>query len=348
MNANLGPARPDRPATVRHAPGSVGWLKRHVRDLTGRTVQRVSAPGGRSRRSVRVHLEDGGTLIATRRETPARAETEAALLQALGVAGAPVPRAVAFRDGLLLQEDAGRMRLSTRMAQADPDGRRDLAVAAAGALEACRRAVAARPDLLAAMPGLGTRRGWAEQLTARPVFLSGDLGVAPPAFDVEALTSALTHRPARFTRWEARLGDAAVRSDGTVVWFDWTLFGRRAGVEDLAWLLADDHWRLGLDDSRAAFAAAADLDAAGWALVRRMAVLLMTRRIDAMHRALTAGGWQDADEALRLDGRGALRDPLADIARRGAEIAGSDPMIAGFGPWFAEAASALLDRPAAA
>ncbi|UWQ20012.1 hypothetical protein [Jannaschia sp. W003] len=317
-------------------------MKATVLAVTGRRVLRATAPGGRGRGSVRVELEDGTTAIATRRGDPARAETEAALLQVLGEDGAPVPRVLGFADGLLVQSDAGRERLSWRMARADASEAAALARGAVGALEQCRAAMEARPDLLDRLPGLGTRAGWAEEYAARPVFLSGDLGIAPPACDSEVLARAVSHGSERFTRWDARLGNAAVQPDGSVVWYDWDLFGRRAGVEDLAWLVADPEWALDLPATEAVLGEVPGLDAGRMALLRRMAVLVAADRVAVMRRAVAARGWADAeDDVIRRDRASTTPERLERFCARMAAFAQADELVAGFAPWFPAAAGAM-------
>ena len=329
------------PSTIAHRPGSAGWIKALTREMTGRTVARITAPGGRGRASARLELADGGTLIATRRDEPRRTEVEAALLQAMTRAGAPAPAVAGYRDGLLLQEDAGRERLSWRLARAEGAEALALARAAVAALEACREALAAS-DLAPRLPGLGTRPGWAEDFVARPVFLSGDLGIAPPRADADALAAALAAAPERPTRWDARAGNAAVAPDGRVVWYDWAVAGRRAGVEDLAWLLADPAWPLDAAASAAVLADVPGLDAARGALLRRMAVVLGAHSLAVTARAVRAGGWpDDPDEALRLDRAAIAPATVRAQAARLAELAAADALTAPYADWFAAAGPAV-------
>lgn len=309
----------------------------------------ITAPGGPGRASVRVTLEDGRSVIATRRENPERSSSEAALLTLLAKDGAPTPKVIGYRDGLLIQSDAGRERLSWRMAQAVPAERLALARAAIRALEACRTAIAQHSDVLADMTGLGTRPDWSDAFVARPVFLSGDLRIGAPRIDTDALAQSLTHGPDRFTRWDARLGNAAVQPDGSIVWFDWETFGRRAGVEDISWMLADPGWTLGLDQTAKALGDINDIDTERGLLLRRMAVMIAANRLGPAHRALRSSGWPtDGAEALRLDRIVTTREALSDHCERMALMAAEDPMVRGFTPWFREAAEAFVVLKAAA
>lgn len=314
-----------------------------VRALTGASVVELTAPGGKGRCSVRAKLDDGRSVIATRRETLARAETEAALLQVLSAEGAPVPAVIGYRDGMLVQQDAGHARLSHAMVQADTNEREALARAALAALGACRAAMAGRADILERLPGLGTRPGWAEDFVSQPFFLSGDLGIAPPGVDADALAASLAHGPDAFTRWDARLANAAVQPDGSVVWYDWDLFGRRAGVEDLGWAIADEYWGLECGRTLALLEeAVADDEARGLAL--RMAVLVAANRLKRIVARLDARGWSDAETALRHDRIGAVPQVVADLCARMESLSAQDALTRGFAPWFAAAGAALAAR----
>ena len=330
-------------SSAQFQPGSIGWTKALVLNLTGSPIHTLTAPGGGGRKSVRALLEDGRSVIVTRRETPARSETEAALLQVLSSEGAPVPAVIGFRDGLLVQQDVGRRRLSFAMASADADQKAALARSALTSLQACRAAMDRRPDILSKLPGLGTRPGWAEDFVSQPFFLSGDLGIAMPDVDANALAMSLAHDPLVFTRWDARLANAAVQPDGSVTWFDWDLFGRRAGVEDLGWAIADEYWRLNPSTTTALLSEVMpDADARGLAL--RMAVLVAANRLKRITARIDANGWADADDALRLDRIGAVPEVVRDLCARMPQIAASDPLTAGFEDWFKAVGKALIAR----
>ncbi len=324
-------------------PGSLGWARSLIRDMMGAEPARFTAPGGRNRRSVRVLLDDGRSVIATRCDDPVRAEAEAGLLQFLAAEGAPVPRVLGLRDGLLLQSDAGRNRLSFVMQKADADTQVVLGRAAMAGLQTCRAALARRPDLLGRLPGLGTRPGWAENFVSRPFFLSGDLGIAPPDIDSDMAARALTRLPEAFTRWDARLANAAAQPDGSVVWFDWQLFGRRAGVEDLGWLIADDWWSLDAARSEALLSEIVPF-AEDRVLARRVALFVGAARLGKIHARIEAAGWGDADEALRLDLIGAVPEVVLGLSARMAALARDDTLVGGLADWFDAAGAALLSR----
>ncbi|MEM7642660.1 MAG: hypothetical protein AAF366_09040 [Pseudomonadota bacterium] len=335
------------PLATPHPPGSIGWVKHLTRYMTGRAVEAMSAPGGRGRQSARLALEDGTTVIATRRSSPERTAAEAALLSVLSDAGAPVPRVIGCLSGLLLQSDAGRNRLSHAFSTAGSDEDiRTLAVAAIEALDACRAAFdvvpeAGRPKLA----GLGQGLRWAEAYVARPVFLSGDLGIAPPDIDADALAEALAHPPERLTRWNARTGRAAVQPDGSVIWHGWDLTGLRGGVEDLAFLVADEWWPL---DGAATETILSDrMSEIRQRFVLRIAVLIAANRMaDRLERLRTDGLDEDDAQARRLDLPATAPSVVIPHATRLSEIAAGDQLTLGFAAWFRAAADRLAELSA--
>ena len=331
-----------------HAPGSIGWTKALTRQMLSASVVSITAPGGRDRRSVRLELDDGRTVIATRRESLDRAEHEAALLTVLHREGAPVPEVLGFREGLLLQADAGRNRLSSVLTVTGPAGSLDLARAAIEALERCRTVAEGNADVVASLPGLGTRSGWAEELVSRAFFLSGDLKLAAPDIDADALAASLAFGPKRFTRWDARLGNAAVQPDGSVVWFDWDIFGRRAGVEDISWLIADNYWSFDRTVTEALLEQMVP-DAALRDLTRRMAVLIAIGRLGKIRERIVAAGWAAPEITLREDRIGAVPEVIVSLCSRMAELCFDDRILTGFVPWFSQVAEGMkgLDRPEA-
>ncbi|MEM8849323.1 MAG: hypothetical protein AAGE03_04730 [Pseudomonadota bacterium] len=338
------------PLATPHPPGSIGWVKHLTRHMTGQAVDTMSAPGGRGRQSARLTLNDGSTVIATRRSSPERTAAEAALLTTLSHAGAPVPRVIGCLSGLLLQSDVGRNRLSHAFSQSgSPEEQRTLAAAAMDGLEACRAAFDATPEAdRPKLAGIGQGLRWAEAYVARPVFLSGDLGIAPPEIDADALADALAHPPERLTRWNARTGRAAVQPDGSVMWHGWDLAGLRGGVEDLAFLVADEWWPLDPTATEAVLLERVSRTRHRFAL--RVAILIAANRMADRAERLRAQG-MDTDEdggrqARRLDLPATAPSVVTPHADRLADIAAQDPLTYGFSAWFRASAKRLAELSA--
>lgn len=52
----------------------------------------------------------------------------------------------------------------------------------------------------------------------------------------------------RFVKWDARAANAALNDNADVRWFDYEYSGLRHGIEDFAWLIADETLPLRLLD----------------------------------------------------------------------------------------------------
>lgn len=319
---------------------------RACRDLLGEAVDRVEFPAGRSRRSVRVHMA-GRSVIATARRKAARAVHEVHILRTLGAAGAPVPAVLAWRDGWLIQEDLGGERLTERLADGDEAAIADALDRALDALARCHEA-ARQAGLGDGRAVLGADAEWRATFAAMPARLGAACGMAPPPLDGEALAARVAPPELGFVKWDARPGNAVIRGDGSVAWFDWEHAGTRAPLDDLVWLFGDEylgdrpgieaaalaHW---LDAFRGGVAADEARDYLATMLCLhacvRLALILSYRRRD--------GRWWDRGRALRSDRVGVDRDCALSLCARGsrwaAETAPTRPLV----DWFATLAAWL-------
>ncbi|NJO37438.1 MAG: hypothetical protein HC871_07225 [Rhizobiales bacterium] len=75
----------------------------------------------------------------------------------------------------------------------------------------------------------------------QPVVISQELGLPAPVLDRGALLERVRIRKPRLIKWDARCGNAILRDDGTIAWFDWEHCGRRNRLDDLIWLLGDEY-----------------------------------------------------------------------------------------------------------
>ncbi|MBN4073916.1 phosphotransferase, partial [bacterium AH-315-E07] len=210
--------------------------------ILGARVAKFEYPGGRSRESWRVILDDGRALIATRRSTPQRAAIEANILRALNKHGAPVP-ALLNTDGnrILLQEELSGKRLSLALNDAvdEPAVEALLESALTGLVQS--QLAGSAEGVEAKLPELGGRDSWIADLVERPVILSNHFDLPVPDYDKEALVSLLRITQPRFVKWDSRPGNALVNASGVVHWFDWEHSGVRNRLDDLAWLLCDEY-----------------------------------------------------------------------------------------------------------
>lgn len=317
-------------------PGSHAWIRSMACTLTGYKVVSVRGRAGQRERSLRLDLECGGALIATQFPSKVHARQASEILVALAQEGVPVPSVMGMCDGLLLQEGVGTVGLPAAMAAADAAGRVKLARAAIDALETWRTAIDRRPDLHAHLPAVGTSAAWLEAFVCGMVFLSNDLRINSPDLDLDALMSALAHPPARFTRWDARMDKAHIRPDGSIIWSDWGQFGLRAGVEDIAWLIADEHWQVGPLATERLMAAVIPNPSLR-CLARRMAALVAIDWLATLRQRVLAQGWGFRSQGGVHRQSNLRPSSVTDLCARMAALCENDAVIGGLAPWFVQA-----------
>jgi hypothetical protein len=104
--------------------GSVASFEKEARqayeEKFERKVVSVGHPAGKRKKSIRLFLEGGGSVIATQRGSTDHAELEINVLRALNAHDAPVPKILSFDGKLLFQEDLGTTRLSMALSTASP------------------------------------------------------------------------------------------------------------------------------------------------------------------------------------------------------------------------------------
>jgi len=207
----------------------------------GSPITKVQFPGGKSRRSYRAILENGKSVIVTKRKTIVRSQLECHALRTLGNAGMPVPGLLASDGRLFFQQDVGQQRLSESLQACTTSRERltllDGAVVGLSQMQHC----ATEAGLDSRVPLLGSDEKWRQQFAELPQTIGQFLKVATPAIDTDAVVDVLAvHRP-RFVKWDARPGNALVDANGTVIWVDWEHCGARNRLDDLAWLLTDEY-----------------------------------------------------------------------------------------------------------
>lgn len=308
-------------------------IARIARRHFGDEVLRITAPGGAGRDSLRVHLPDR-TVIATCRATLARRDRERLVLEALAAEGAPVPKCLGVAEGVLFQEDLGRRRLSVEMLRDGGPRAERHAVAAIASLEAIR-AAAEKAGLAAQLRPIGTGPDWRAEFVAAPVRLAATLGLRPPELDAERLLRRVGTGRRVIVKWDARPGNAVVRADGRVGWFDWELVGLRHGVEDIAWLAGDEFWPLGREATLAAAERAGALrDDRSRRLLCLFTALHGARRLALIARHRLAEGWIAAETALRYDRVGRAPDLARGLARRLVDWAEADSLTRPLVPFY--------------
>lgn len=319
-------------------PANVAKLSEKIFSLP---VEKITAPGGKSRESLRVHFATHN-IIATQRKYPGRMRLEVEVLKRLTSAGAPVPAFLGGNEQIFFQADVGADRLSSHLASDDP-GRRERAARAAMASLLQIQAAGNETGLSDIVPALGEKPEWVRGLIGTVFGSSEKLSIQPPALDVDALAARLQAPARQFIKWDARPGNASIDRDGTAWWFDWEHCGRRQGMEDFAWLAGDEFWPLDaeavvglLSELLPAERAERDIDYLG-----HFITFHIVQRLTIIHRRFRKAGWVDAEKAMKYDKIGTDPGLARRLCRHGAGWADRTPLTRPMIPWFDACANAM-------
>ncbi|MDA1100096.1 MAG: phosphotransferase [Proteobacteria bacterium] len=315
--------------------------------LTGRRAARILFPGGKGRKSAVVVTDEDAMFVITRRRHAGRAELETEVLRELKQQGAPVPAIIA-RDGKwIVQEHLGEVRLSEAIDAASPAARRVLLRAATESLialhQAGRRAGLERRVIL-----IGKNPSWLETLVDMPLRIGEYLAMPTPALPREAVMARLVVEKPAFIKWDARPGNAAVRPDGTVAWFDWEHCGCRAPLDDLGWLLGDE-WSpddpLGEGDLLEIYLAdfAGDKPAAARDYLMTFGTLHMCVRLSLILSRKDDGDWWDRGYCLVGDKIGVTLQEATKVAGRAGRWSAASSLLAPLSPWFKDIADRVQE-----
>lgn len=308
--------------------------------LLGERVKSMEFPGGESRRSFRLLLQDRDSVIVSIRPTRERARTECTVLSELSSRGAAVPRLIAD-DGrrLLIQEEIPGVRLSQAMHEQNENSiERVLDAALTSLAEAhCAGSEAGFDTRL--VP-LGDSLKWLAGLLDRPAVIGNYLNVPAPRPKLAELERLLAIRKPRFVKWDSRPGNAMLRDDGKVFWFDWEHCGCRNRLDDVAWLLADEY----VPDHPAAeerliekhignFADDLSIDEAKQYL-SAYGVFHLSVRLGLICKYRVRGDWWNHKYCLAGDKVGVTWRSMLRVCRRGERWANRNPYTAPLAKWF--------------
>ncbi|MBT3492017.1 MAG: phosphotransferase, partial [Rhodospirillaceae bacterium] len=210
-----------------------------LHELTGQRAVRFLFPGGSQRKSAVVVTESNEKFVITRRRQEKRAVLEAEVLRELKGQNAPVPAVIAAKGHWIVQEYLGDVRLSEALDTATREQSDALLRAAMESLLAIHQA-GRRAGLEKRVVVIGTKPSWLQTLVGMPERIGEHLQIPVPELPVDAIIARLAITRPAFIKWDARPGNAAVCSDGSIGWFDWEHCGCRAALDDLAWLLGDE------------------------------------------------------------------------------------------------------------
>lgn len=324
---------------------------RTCQGLLGSRIERTEFPGGKSRDACRLILEDGRVAFGTRRESPRLAALEARVLKKLGAEGAAVPKVLAFNGLILIQEDLGERRLSQAIDQASDAETQKLLSGALSSLAGIHRAAEAA-GLDDNVPSIGRDEPWLWGLLNQPVVISNELKIPVPDFNQESLLDHIRIKKPRLIKWDARCGNAIVKEDGTIAWFDWEHCGRRNRLDDMIWLLGDeftpdlpDAEEALLQEYLPAFADDFTVDEAR-AYVGAFGSLHTCVRLELILENKDGGDWWDWDYCLERDKVGITLEGAQRLCARGARWAAWNPLTEPLVSWFDKVSQRLagLDR----
>lgn len=271
-------------------------------EVFGSRPSRIETPGGAKRKTVTVLIGEN-RFVLSKRDSAARAALEAAVLRALAHSGS-VPRLLYCRDRFVVQQHVAGTPFAQSLASANEAAQHGLLQQAVDGLLALQTA-AAMTDLVQSCPPIGARPGWTRDLLQVPHRLAEQHGLTLELLDQAALIPRLNSQPRRFIKWDARPGNAILRPDHSLCWFDWEHCGLRARADDIVWLLADE-W-------------APDIPAAEQYAIRRlaacgeassadltwyfatMAVLHSCVRLSLIFARKGNGPWWNPEACLRFD-----------------------------------------------
>jgi len=211
----------------------------------GRPVLKVTAPGGESRSSFRLHF-DAMEVIATYRPNFRRTHLEAHVLEQLRTYCDDTPECLGVVGEIMFQSDVGRRRLNQEIVRYDSTIQLDLAAQAVASIFRYQSA-ARKSELPGMMPHLGANKDWiANIVDASTALQPYSMGISDQ-FDRDAACAAVTYPGRQFVKWDCRSGNAAIGKDEVLRWFDFEYSGMRHGAEDFAWLIGDEAWPIAPD-----------------------------------------------------------------------------------------------------
>lgn len=341
-------------ADTNKLPTKIRELITTAETVFGQRVEQVTAPGGRSRDSLRVHFK-ASTVIATRRKSAGRGAHEVMVLEAIGPDCAAVPALLGQSGDWHFQQDAGQIRLSRAIQDQSPDAQLLLArKAIAGIFDLQQAANSA--GLVAKVPRLGEAKPWIQSVIDAPAALAANFGLTPPLLDQSALMVALDPPERCFVKWDCRAGNAALDEIGHLRWFDFEYAGQRHGAEDFAWLIGDEVWPV---SAEAMIAAIADIgktygkaDETYLDYLALYTCFHIVQRLTLIRSEVLRRGWLGITRILGKDDVGATPVLAKRLCERGAALANRHPLAAPLGPFFADVGAvfdaALLPAPSAA
>lgn len=313
-------------------------------------VREVTAPGGPSRASLRVHLDDG-TAIGSRRGDSRLTRYEASILRTLQPFCDDLPVCYGMEGDVMFQSDAGTRRLNQEAYHLGLTSRVELAEEAVAALFRIQSA-ARQTDLHDTLPRLRSNPGWLQGFVNDVDILAPLMdGGVPASYPRADLPQYLDQPGIQFTKWDCRAGNAALDDEGRLRWFDFRHAGLRHGAEDFAWLIGDECWPLDGETMLDIVEDGFDPDC-GHEFDDYLAYLAIyttmhcVQRLKLILEKVQFQGWRARDGIILNDEIGRHPDFAAHLCGVGAFFAAQQPTTAMLVPGFEAARRQFTANPA--
>lgn len=300
-------------------PDITDGLGEVCQQVLGAEPDHIEFPGGRNRKSARIHLGDRA-LVVSRRRSAARAELEAGVLRELHEAGAPVPELIGHQGEWVFQSNLDGERLTIALHQT-PVAEREALLGKALESIARYQHIGTRLGLHQRVQPIGaTRDDWALDLANQPKYLARQAGLPLPDYDSDKLAVRLHIAKPRFIKWDTRAGNAHLCGDGQVRWFDWEHAGARHPIDDVVWLLGDENLAdLSAEAQRKLLSAAfplLDVPVSELPYAFLMGTLHMSVRLLLIIDRKGDEAWWNPQTTLELDRIGVVQARAVELARR--------------------------------
>jgi hypothetical protein len=290
--------------------------------LSGSAVREIQFPAGKNRSTIRVILENGRAVYATRRKQKARATRELQILWALRRANVAAPNVIGVEDSFFLQQDVGGERLTLSLnAITDIEERYALVQSAVDSLMAVDAALNtddlsplfdANPDGLRARAKL-------------PLEATRYFNMPPVAIDEDEVLSVLSARQDHPIKGDARAANAIRQQDGTIIWLDWDRVDRGSAVDDVVTLLCDEYLDLPFEMLEKLLLQAADETLGHQPSSQRENYVATCAVLQCLHRLSLIfstysdmQGWARYETCLKYDRVGASKRCVKRLCARGA------------------------------
>jgi hypothetical protein len=314
--------------------------------LINKSVVALEFPGDFYRSTLRLLLNDGNTIIATRRFDSARSRYESLIMQRLAIHNAPIPQLYAYNGLVTLQEDLTGQRLSEALINATEAEYLQWMDAALHSLHQIHL-YAGYEQLHEVVPIVGAEHEWLITLIDRTALLGHYFNVPCPTIPVQALYHQLQLLNPRFVKWDARPSNAMLQN-GQVSWFDWEHCCARMPCDDLVWLLCDDAApdypeaeNCLIDTWLDAFAGNTPSQIA-YEYLRAFGVHHSCVRLGRLLDNKGVESWSEYEQRLKVE-QGSLRTIARRLCTRAARWSTQNPLTQKLEPWFLELAKHIND-----